>query len=224
MKWMDHFLSAGSPAGKIICPNKKCNAKLGNYDWAGVHCGCKNWVTPVSAYSNRFSFVLLKLAPIDSCLGILHQPIQGRRSRINRCSLPCINYTVAGIKFHLFLLWIFSCVLASCYLSTFQPNSRSRCDELYHDTETYTDPIQSLKPPYVSCQVSPSHVAKMFLHLKCRHVSLWAPELFREDRGTILPPTTESLHCIREHAHECHLDSVSYDSKICEVKQIPKWL
>ena len=47
MKWMEHFLSGGQLAGKIICPNKKCGAKLGNYDWAGVCCGCKQWVTPV---------------------------------------------------------------------------------------------------------------------------------------------------------------------------------
>ncbi|KAH7913299.1 hypothetical protein BJ138DRAFT_1059286 [Hygrophoropsis aurantiaca] len=46
MKWMEPFLEAGQLAGKIICPNKKCNAKLGNYDWAGVCCGCKEWVTP----------------------------------------------------------------------------------------------------------------------------------------------------------------------------------
>ncbi|KAF8879643.1 hypothetical protein CPB84DRAFT_1687860 [Gymnopilus junonius] len=46
MKWMDHFLSSGQLAGKITCPNKKCGAKLGNYDWAGVCCGCKEWVTP----------------------------------------------------------------------------------------------------------------------------------------------------------------------------------
>jgi len=46
MKWMEHFLEQGQLAGKIICPNKKCAAKLGNYDWAGVCCGCKQWVTP----------------------------------------------------------------------------------------------------------------------------------------------------------------------------------
>jgi len=46
MKWMEHFLSGGQLSGKIICPNKKCAAKLGNYDWAGVCCGCKQWVTP----------------------------------------------------------------------------------------------------------------------------------------------------------------------------------
>ncbi|KAG5654417.1 hypothetical protein H0H81_002606 [Sphagnurus paluster] len=46
MKWMDPFLSTGVMAGKIVCPNTKCGAKLGNYDWAGVCCGCKEWVTP----------------------------------------------------------------------------------------------------------------------------------------------------------------------------------
>jgi hypothetical protein len=48
---MEPFLSNGEIAGKIICPNKKCGAKLGNYDWAGVCCGCKEWVTPVSTSS-----------------------------------------------------------------------------------------------------------------------------------------------------------------------------
>lgn len=46
MKWMDFFLQDGQLSGKIICPNKKCAAKLGNYDWAGVCCNCKEWVVP----------------------------------------------------------------------------------------------------------------------------------------------------------------------------------
>ncbi|TFK25308.1 phosphatases II [Coprinopsis marcescibilis] len=46
LKWMDPFLSGGELTGKIVCPNKKCNAKLGNYDWAGVPCGCTQWITP----------------------------------------------------------------------------------------------------------------------------------------------------------------------------------
>ncbi|KAJ7599078.1 hypothetical protein C8J56DRAFT_915807 [Mycena floridula] len=46
MKWMEPFLEEGQIAGKILCPNKKCGAKLGNYDWAGVCCGCKEWVIP----------------------------------------------------------------------------------------------------------------------------------------------------------------------------------
>jgi hypothetical protein len=47
MKWMEPFLQDGRLSGKIVCPNKKCSAKLGNYDWAGVCCGCKEWVVPV---------------------------------------------------------------------------------------------------------------------------------------------------------------------------------
>jgi len=46
MKWMEPFLESGNMAGKIMCPNKKCGAKLGNYDWAGVQCSCKEWVIP----------------------------------------------------------------------------------------------------------------------------------------------------------------------------------
>ncbi|KAF8551665.1 hypothetical protein OG21DRAFT_1444842 [Imleria badia] len=46
MKWMEPMRASGELAGKIICPNKKCGAKIGNYDWAGVCCGCKEWVTP----------------------------------------------------------------------------------------------------------------------------------------------------------------------------------
>lgn len=58
MRWMDSFLDAGEVSGKIICPNKKCNAKLGNYDWVGVCCGCKEWVIPV-----RFHLAL-RLPPV----------------------------------------------------------------------------------------------------------------------------------------------------------------
>lgn len=46
---MEPFLENGELAGKIPCPNPRCGAKLGNYDWAGVRCSCKEWVTPVSS-------------------------------------------------------------------------------------------------------------------------------------------------------------------------------
>lgn len=42
-------LSSGNLSGKLLCPNAskgKCNAKLGNWDWAGMQCGCGAWVTP----------------------------------------------------------------------------------------------------------------------------------------------------------------------------------
>ncbi|KAG7530702.1 hypothetical protein FFLO_04872 [Filobasidium floriforme] len=46
LTWMEPFLENGNMAGKILCPNEKCKAKIGNYDWAGVQCGCKEWVVP----------------------------------------------------------------------------------------------------------------------------------------------------------------------------------
>lgn len=46
LTWMEPFLSKGDISGKITCPNEKCGAKIGNYDWAGVQCGCREWVTP----------------------------------------------------------------------------------------------------------------------------------------------------------------------------------
>ncbi|KAI0697029.1 protein-tyrosine phosphatase-like protein [Cytidiella melzeri] len=46
LKWMDTIIEQGHMSGKITCPNKKCGAKLGNYDWAGVCCSCKEWVVP----------------------------------------------------------------------------------------------------------------------------------------------------------------------------------
>lgn len=45
---MEPVLSKGQVAGKLVCPNEKCGVKIGNFDWAGVQCGCKEWVTPVS--------------------------------------------------------------------------------------------------------------------------------------------------------------------------------
>lgn len=47
MKWMDSLLQEGHLSGKISCPNKRCSSKLGNYDWAGMRCGCNEWVVPV---------------------------------------------------------------------------------------------------------------------------------------------------------------------------------
>ena len=35
MSWMSKALNEGALAGKLFCPNDKCLAKLGNFDWAG---------------------------------------------------------------------------------------------------------------------------------------------------------------------------------------------
>ncbi|GAA5983367.1 hypothetical protein JCM10908_000256 [Rhodotorula pacifica] len=46
LSWMSPFLESGVLAGKIVCPNKRCGAKLGNFDWAGNQCSCGAWVCP----------------------------------------------------------------------------------------------------------------------------------------------------------------------------------
>jgi dual specificity phosphatase 12 len=48
LTWMEPVLRNGDVSGKLVCPNEKCGVKIGNFDWAGVQCGCKEWVTPVS--------------------------------------------------------------------------------------------------------------------------------------------------------------------------------
>ncbi|GAA5965403.1 hypothetical protein JCM3765_004886 [Sporobolomyces pararoseus] len=46
LSWMSPFLETGELAGKIVCPGKRCGAKLGNFDWAGNQCSCGAWVCP----------------------------------------------------------------------------------------------------------------------------------------------------------------------------------
>lgn len=41
-----HQTLAAELNGKITCPNTKCSAKLGHWNWAGVQCGCEAWITP----------------------------------------------------------------------------------------------------------------------------------------------------------------------------------
>lgn len=41
--WMDDDALA---EGKIRCPNHKCQARIGSFDWAGSQCSCGTWVTP----------------------------------------------------------------------------------------------------------------------------------------------------------------------------------
>lgn len=72
MKWMEPFLENLEMEGKIICPNKKCGAKLGNYDWAGVCCSCKEWVVPVS-----LGLLVLSIDSADRMSGILYCSLEG---------------------------------------------------------------------------------------------------------------------------------------------------
>lgn len=44
--WMRKELDQGHDEGKFLCPNPKCNAKVGTYSWHGDKCSCGKWITP----------------------------------------------------------------------------------------------------------------------------------------------------------------------------------
>ena len=46
MGWMDPLFDGTAVAGKLLCPNGRCKAKIGNYSWSGQRCGCGAWITP----------------------------------------------------------------------------------------------------------------------------------------------------------------------------------
>lgn len=64
LSWMSTTLDSGILAGKLVCPNTRCGAKIGSYDWAGsreslfrsprgeadsrndAECSCGAWVCP----------------------------------------------------------------------------------------------------------------------------------------------------------------------------------
>ncbi|WFD07428.1 hypothetical protein MVES1_002792 [Malassezia vespertilionis] len=51
LTWMrtSSGLTDGVYGDRILCPNTRCNAKLGTWTWAGSQCACGAWVTPAFA-------------------------------------------------------------------------------------------------------------------------------------------------------------------------------
>jgi dual specificity phosphatase 12 len=39
-------LEKGELNGRLNCPNERCGAAVGRYDWKGIRCACGGWVTP----------------------------------------------------------------------------------------------------------------------------------------------------------------------------------
>jgi dual specificity phosphatase 12 len=46
MEWASKELADGKVEGKLHCPNERCKAKLGSFNWAGMTCSCGKWITP----------------------------------------------------------------------------------------------------------------------------------------------------------------------------------
>ncbi|KAG6136409.1 hypothetical protein E4U22_003786 [Claviceps purpurea] len=46
LSWMRGELEKGLVNGRLSCPNERCGAAVGRYDWKGIRCACGGWVTP----------------------------------------------------------------------------------------------------------------------------------------------------------------------------------
>lgn len=46
LSWMRGELEKGELSGRLTCPNERCGAGVGRYDWKGFKCSCDGWVTP----------------------------------------------------------------------------------------------------------------------------------------------------------------------------------
>jgi dual specificity phosphatase 12 len=46
LSWMRGELEKASLNGRLLCPNARCGAGVGRYDWKGFKCACGAWITP----------------------------------------------------------------------------------------------------------------------------------------------------------------------------------
>ncbi len=46
LSWMRPELEQATVNGRLTCPNGRCGAAVGRYDWKGFKCTCGAWVTP----------------------------------------------------------------------------------------------------------------------------------------------------------------------------------
>ncbi|KZZ99216.1 Dual specificity phosphatase, catalytic domain protein [Moelleriella libera RCEF 2490] len=76
LSWMRSELERGELNGRFACPNTRCGAAVGRYDWKGIRCACGDWVTPgLSLQRARVDEeVRTNLASLRSNLGIRMPP------------------------------------------------------------------------------------------------------------------------------------------------------
>ncbi|ODV61537.1 uncharacterized protein ASCRUDRAFT_17180, partial [Ascoidea rubescens DSM 1968] len=47
LNWMkDELVGKAELEGKLLCPNRKCQNKIGGYNWHGSRCSCGKWIVP----------------------------------------------------------------------------------------------------------------------------------------------------------------------------------
>eukprot|EP01069_Polyplicarium_translucidae_P008114 Polyplicarium_translucidae@DN3187_c0_g1_i10.p3 len=68
MKWMQ---DTGRTEGRLLCPNARCQAKLGHFSWHGEKCDCGAWNNPA---------------------------FQVHRSKVDKLPLECSNDKAIGVR------------------------------------------------------------------------------------------------------------------------------
>lgn len=70
LSWMRGELEKGTLNGRLLCPNARCGAGVGRYDWKGFKCSCGGWVTPAfSLQKGRVDDIVINASPSNGVNG-----------------------------------------------------------------------------------------------------------------------------------------------------------
>ncbi|KAK7426263.1 tyrosine protein phosphatase yvh1 [Neonectria magnoliae] len=73
--WMRSILEQGELNGRLLCPNAKCGAGVGRYDWKGFRCSCGDYVSPAfSLQRARVDDVFKRESGTSKSMGIRMPP------------------------------------------------------------------------------------------------------------------------------------------------------
>ncbi|CAM1500431.1 Fc.00g095930.m01.CDS01 [Cosmosporella sp. VM-42] len=80
LSWMRSTLEQGELNGRLMCPNTKCGAGVGRYDWKGFKCSCGGWVCPAfSLQRGKVDDVVKRASGAEQNMGIRMPPGAGGR-------------------------------------------------------------------------------------------------------------------------------------------------
>ncbi|KAJ3495287.1 hypothetical protein NLG97_g3502 [Lecanicillium saksenae] len=78
LSWMRPELEQGTLNGRLTCPNERCGAAVGRYDWKGFKCSCSAWLTPAFSLQRARVDEAASVSGPGGNLGIRQPPGAGR--------------------------------------------------------------------------------------------------------------------------------------------------
>lgn len=78
LSWMRSELEKGELNGRLLCPNTRCGAAVGRYDWKGFKCSCGGWLTPAFSLQKARVDEEVGVPATARSLGIRMPPGMGR--------------------------------------------------------------------------------------------------------------------------------------------------